>query len=102
MCRHGFEHRDTCPPPADSAIRAARKYVLAYALEMAQNVTLKLSKETIRGAKIVAAKRGMSISSLLAAKIEELVGEDARYQAARRRALEWLSQGWHLSGGSRI
>jgi len=69
---------------------------------MAQNVTLKLSKETIRGAKIVAAKRGMSISSLLAAKIEELVGEDARYQAARRRALEWLSQGWHLSGGSRI
>jgi hypothetical protein len=65
---------------------------------MAQNVTLKLPQETIRGAKVIAAKRGMSISALLAAKIEELVGEDARYQAARRRALEWLTQGWHLGG----
>ena len=37
-----------------------------------------------------------SISALVAGKIEELVGEDAKYRAARRRALEWLSQGWHL------
>ena len=79
-------------------MRVARKYVLEYAREVAQNVTLKLPKETIRNAKIIAAKRGMSISSLLAAKVEELVGEDARYQAARRRALEWLAQGWHLGG----
>jgi hypothetical protein len=64
-----------------------------------QNITLKLPSETIRKAKIVAAGRGASISALMTAKIEELVGEDARYLAARRRALEWLSQGWHLGGG---
>jgi hypothetical protein len=61
-----------------------------------QNVTLKLSADTIRKVKVLAAERGGSISSLLTAKLEELVGEDAQYQAARRRALEWLDQGWHL------
>jgi hypothetical protein len=65
-----------------------------------QNVTLRLSSDTIRKIKVVAAERGSSISSLLTAKLEELVGEDAEYQAARRRALEWLDQGWHLGGRS--
>jgi hypothetical protein len=63
-----------------------------------QNVTLRLSTDTIRKIKVVAAERGSSISSLLTAKLEELVGEDAEYQAARRRALEWLAHGWHLGG----
>ena len=63
-----------------------------------QNLTLKLPVETIRKAKVVAAERGTSISALVAEKIEELVGEDAEYQAAKRRALEWLKQGWHLGG----
>jgi hypothetical protein len=63
-----------------------------------QNVTLKLPAETVRKIKIVAAERGASISGLLTAKLEELVGEDAEYQAARRRALDWLGQGWHLGG----
>jgi diphthamide biosynthesis methyltransferase len=61
-----------------------------------QNLTLKLPVETVRKAKIVAAERGTSISALVAEKIDELVGEDAEYQAARRRALEWLQQGWHF------
>jgi diphthamide biosynthesis methyltransferase len=63
-----------------------------------QNLTLKLPVETIRRAKVVAAERGTSISALIVEKIEELVGEDAEYQAARRRALEWLKQDWHLGG----
>lgn len=63
-----------------------------------QNLTLKLPAETVRKAKVVAAQRGTSISALVAGKIEELVGEDAEYQAARRRAFEWLTQGWHLGG----
>ena len=61
-----------------------------------QNLTLKLPAETIRKVKIVAAERGTSISALVVQKIEELVGEDAEYQSAKRRALEWLKQGWHL------
>ena len=63
-----------------------------------QNVTLKLSADTVRKVKVLAAERGASISGLLTAKLEELVGEDAEYQAARRRALEWLAHGWHLGG----
>jgi hypothetical protein len=63
-----------------------------------QNLTLKLSADVIRQAKVVAAERGSSISALLAAKVVELVGEDAEYRAAERRALEWLKQGWHLGG----
>ena len=63
-----------------------------------QNITLKIPAETIRKAKVIAAERGTSISALVAGKIEEIVGEDAEYQAARRRALEWLAQGWHLGG----
>jgi hypothetical protein len=62
----------------------------------AQNLTLKLPIETVRKAKVVAAERGTSISALVAEKIDELVGEDAEYQAAKRRAFEWLKQGWHL------
>ena len=63
-----------------------------------RNLTLKIPVETIRKAKVVAAERGTSISALIAEKIDELVGEDAEYQAARRRAFEWLKQGWHLGG----
>ena len=65
-----------------------------------QNLTLKLSSETVRRAKVVAAERGTSISALVARKIEEIAGEDAVYHTAKRRAFEWLSHGWHL-GGSR-
>jgi diphthamide biosynthesis methyltransferase len=65
-----------------------------------QNLTLKLPADTIRKAKIVAAERGTSISALVTQKIEEVVGEDAAYQTARRRAFEWLSHGWHLGGPS--
>ena len=61
-----------------------------------QNLTLKLPAETIRQAKVVAAERGASISALVAGKIEALIGEDAKYRAAKRRALAWLAQGWHL------
>jgi diphthamide biosynthesis methyltransferase len=61
-----------------------------------QNLTLKLPVETVRKAKVVAAERGTSISALVTEKIDELVGEDAEYQAAKRRAFDWLKQGWHL------
>ena len=64
-----------------------------------QNVTLKLPADVVRRVKVIAAGRGSSISGLLTEKLEELVGEDAQFQAARRRALEWLDQGWHFGGG---
>jgi hypothetical protein len=63
-----------------------------------QNLTISLDRETIRQAKIVAAKRSTSISGLLARQIEILIGEEEAYERAQRQALLLLDQGFHLGG----
>ncbi len=63
-----------------------------------QYVTLSLSRETIRKARILAARRATSISGLLAEQIEVLVGEDEAYERAQRQAMLLLDQGFHLGG----
>jgi hypothetical protein len=63
-----------------------------------QNVTVSLSRNTIRKAKILAARRDTSISGLLAEQIESLVGEDEAYERAERQAAALLDQGFHLGG----
>jgi len=50
------------------------------------NLTLQLDTEVIRRARIVAAKRGTSISALAATQLTELVNEDERAEQARERA----------------
>jgi hypothetical protein len=63
-----------------------------------QNLTVSLPRQTIRKAKILAARRGSSISSLLAEQIEILVGEEEAYERAERQATALLEQGFHLGG----
>ena len=63
-----------------------------------QNLTVSLPQTTIRKAKILAAKRGSSISGLLAEQIEMLVGEDEAYDRAECQATAFLDQGFHLGG----
>jgi hypothetical protein len=63
-----------------------------------QNLTISLDRQTIRKAKIVAAKRSTSISGLLARQIEILVGEEEAYERAERQAASLLDQGFHLGG----
>jgi hypothetical protein len=63
-----------------------------------QNITLRLDRQTLRKAKVLAARRNTSISGLLAAQIETLVGEEDAYEQAHRRALALLEQGFHLGG----
>ena len=53
---------------------------------MKRNVTVQLDDEVIRQAKVLAAKRGTSISGLVAAELSRLVAEDERYEDAWRRA----------------
>ena len=65
---------------------------------MKQNVTISLERQTLRKAKILAAKRATSISGLLAEQIEALVGEEEAYEQAERQALALLEQGFHLGG----
>lgn len=63
-----------------------------------QNVTISLDRETVRKAKILAARRETSISGLVAAQIEALVSEDEAYNQAKRQALALLDSGFHLGG----
>jgi hypothetical protein len=63
-----------------------------------QNVTISLSPETIRKAKVLAARRSTSISGLLAEQIESLVGAEQAYERSERAALALLQKGFHLGG----
>lgn len=67
-----------------------------------QNVTISLSRQTVRKAKILAARRDTSISGLLAEQIEILVGEDEAYERAERQAMMLLDQDFHLGGAIRV
>ena len=63
-----------------------------------QNLTGSLPQQTIRKAKILAARRGSSISGPLAQQIEILIGEDEAYERGQRQATALLDQGFHLGG----
>ena len=63
-----------------------------------QNLTISLDRQTIRKAKIVAARRSTSISGLLARQIEILIGEEEAYERAERQAISLLEKGFHLGG----
>jgi hypothetical protein len=67
-----------------------------------QNITVSLPRQTIRKAKVLAARRGSSISGLLAQQIEILVGEEEAYERAKRQAAALLDQGFHLGGVIRV
>jgi predicted transcriptional regulator len=53
---------------------------------MKRNLTVQLDDDVIRRAKVLAAKRGTSVSGLVATEIDRLVTEDERYDEAWRRA----------------
>jgi hypothetical protein len=50
------------------------------------NLTIQLDAEVIKRARIVAAKRGTSVSALVAHQLIDLVDEDERFTEARARA----------------
>ncbi len=56
------------------------------------NLTVQLDAETVLRAKVLAARRGTSVSALVARTLDRMVEEDERYEAARARALELLDR----------
>ena len=56
-----------------------------------RNLTLQLDEEVIRQAKVVAAKRGTSVSGLVARELEDLIATDARYEEAHGRATDMMA-----------
>jgi len=53
---------------------------------MKRNLTVQLDDDVIRRAKVLAAKRGTSVSGLVAAELDRLVADDERYEEAWRQA----------------
>lgn len=67
---------------------------------MKRNITLTVDKDLIRKARILAAERSTSISGLLAAELERIVGERDRYEKAKSAAIAELRRGYDLGGGT--
>ena len=51
-----------------------------------RNLTVQLDDDVIHRAKVTAAKRGTSVSALVAHELERLADADDRYELAQRRA----------------
>lgn len=80
----GLVHVPDCGPQDLAWIRAAgsgRQGRMAR-----RNLTVQLDDDVIRQAKVLAARRGTSVSNLVARELERLVAEDERYEEAWRRA----------------
>ncbi|MGH9206190.1 MAG: hypothetical protein ACRD1G_06495, partial [Acidimicrobiales bacterium] len=52
----------------------------------------------LKKARVVAARRGLSVSALLAGELRELVAEDRAYESACVRAKDILRTGFSLQG----
>ena len=63
---------------------------------MKTKITLKLDGNVLRAARVLAAEEGLSVSTLLAAKLVEIVRLRNRYDRARKRAIARLRKGFDL------
>jgi hypothetical protein len=62
------------------------------------NITVAIEPRLLKKARAVAARRGQSVSALLADELRELVDEDGRYTAAQKRALSLFQNPLSLGG----
>ncbi len=56
------------------------------------NLTLQLDEDVVRRVRVVAAKRGTSVSALVARELAELADQDERYEQARSRAENMMAR----------
>ena len=62
------------------------------------NITVAIEPGLLKKARAVASRRGLSVSALLASELRELVDEEARYTAAKKRAMSLFSTPLTLGG----
>lgn len=67
-----------------------------------RNITLSLPEEVLRNVKVLAARRGTSVSALLSGALSELLEQESGYAAARERNLAALGGGRDLGTGGEI
>jgi hypothetical protein len=63
-----------------------------------QNITVALDPGLLKQARTIVARRGRSVSALLADELRELVAEEAGYAMAWKRAMALLSSPLPLGG----
>ena len=68
---------------------------------MKQNITLSVEKPLLQRTRVAAARRGMSISALIADELRALVERDDAYEEAKAKALASLANAPAL-GDARI
>jgi hypothetical protein len=59
-----------------------------------RNITVAIDAGLLEKARAVAARRGTSVSALVASELAELVNSDREYEAASRRAKATLQSGF--------
>src|SRR5450755_4439132 len=62
------------------------------------NITVAIEPNLLKKARAVAARRGTSVSALVASELGELVNSDRDYEAARKRAKAILQSGLSFQG----
>jgi hypothetical protein len=62
------------------------------------NITIAIESKLLKRARALAARRGCSVSALLAEELSGLVAEDAAYETARVNAQALLKSGFSLAG----
>lgn len=67
-----------------------------------RNITLSLPEETLREVKVLAARRGTSVSALLSETLADLLARESGYAAAMERNLATLHRGMGLGTGGEI
>ena len=65
---------------------------------MKRNITLSLDGDLIRKAKIISARRAVSVSQLLSDEVTRIIEEDEGYEENRKLALSLLETGYHFGG----
>ncbi len=67
-----------------------------------QNITLSLPEEDLREARVLAARRGTSVSQLLARMLRETVERETGYDSAKEHSVAQLHEGLDLGTGGHI
>lgn len=65
---------------------------------MKQNITLALEQNLLKAARAYAARRGTSVSGLLAEELRVKLENERQYHQARQAALALLEDPWSLGG----
>jgi len=63
-----------------------------------QNITVAIDKPLLKRARTIAAQRGTSVSALLGQELARLVDREAAYTQAKKKALAYLQNPFHLGG----